>query len=134
MIVLDTNVLIYACDKAEPERQQRALALIDRVTDGVLPWQVACEFIAASRKLQGQGFTPADAWDRLADFRQLFRFVVPSPAVLPLAQKLHLDSNVSFWDALLVAGCLDAGVGTLYSEDIPSRDEFGPLRVVNPFA
>jgi predicted nucleic acid-binding protein len=28
----------------------------------------------------------------------------------------------------------DGGVGTLYSEDIPSREEFGPLRVVNPFA
>lgn len=62
---------LYTCDKSEPERQQKALALIDRVTDGVLPWQVACEFIAASRKLQGQGFTPAAAWDRLADFRQL---------------------------------------------------------------
>lgn len=61
MTVLDTNVLIYACDKSEPERQQKALTLIDRVTDGVLPWQVACEFIAATRKLQGQGFTPADA-------------------------------------------------------------------------
>jgi len=41
---------------------------------------------------------------------------------------------VSFWDALIVAGCLEEGVGTLYSEDIPSRGEFGPLRVVNPFA
>ncbi len=104
------------------------------MTDGVLPWQVACEFIAASRKLHGQGFTPADAWARLADFRQLFRLVAPSPAVLPAAQDLHLKHNVSFWDALIVAACLDEGVGTLYSEDIPGRDEFGPLRVVNPFA
>lgn len=134
MTVLDTNVLIYACDKSEPERQQKALELIDRVTDGVLPWQVACEFIAASRKLQEQGFTPADAWDRLSDFQQLFRLVVPSPAVLPLAQDLHLRHNVSFWDALIVAACLGEGVTMLYSEDIPSRVEFGSLRVVNPFA
>lgn len=134
MTVLDTNVLIYACDKSEPERQQKALDLIGGLTDGVLPWQVACEFIAASRKLKEQGFTPEDAWARLADFRELFRLVVPSPAVLPLAQDLHLMHSVSFWDALVVAACLDEGVGTLYSEDIPSREAFGPLRVVNPFA
>lgn len=134
MTVLDTNVLIYACDKSEPERQQKALNLIARVTDGVLLWQVACEFIAASRKLQAQGFTPPEAWERLVDFRQLFRLVVPSPAVLPLAQDLHLEHNVSFWDALMVAACLDEGVATLYSEDIPSRKEFGALQIVNPFA
>ena len=133
MTVLDTNVLIYACDKSDPARQHKALSLIDRVTDGVLPWQVACDFIAASRNLHGHGFTPTDAWDRLADFRQLFRLIVPSPAVLPLAQELHAQHNVSFWDALIVAACVDEGVETLYSEDIPSRSEFGSLQVVNPF-
>ena len=53
MIALDTNVLIYAYDKAEPERQRTAVDLISQVKDGVLLWQVACEFIAASRKLHG---------------------------------------------------------------------------------
>lgn len=59
MIALDTNVLIYACDKADPARQKIALDLISGISDGVLPWQVACEFIAASRKLERQGFTGA---------------------------------------------------------------------------
>jgi predicted nucleic acid-binding protein len=56
MIALDTNVLIYACDKADPARQATALELISNAMDGVIPWQVACEFIAASRKLERQGF------------------------------------------------------------------------------
>ena len=34
-------------------------------------WQVACEFLAASRKLDKQGFTPAHAWNRLGEFRDL---------------------------------------------------------------
>ena len=51
MIALDTNVLIYAYDGAEPKRQQTAVDLISAVQDAVLLWQVACEFIAASRKL-----------------------------------------------------------------------------------
>lgn len=54
MNAFETNVLIYACDENNPARQRFALDLIDRTTDGVMPWQVACEFIAVSRKLAGQ--------------------------------------------------------------------------------
>ena len=36
MIALDTNVLIYACDKADPRRQQIALDLISNTTDGII--------------------------------------------------------------------------------------------------
>jgi predicted nucleic acid-binding protein len=63
MIAVDTNVLIYACDNADPRRQQIALDLVTNVEDGVLLWQVACEFISASRKLSKQGFTSTDAWN-----------------------------------------------------------------------
>lgn len=81
MTALDTNVVIYACDKSDPRRQQIALDLIAAATDGVLLWQVACEFIAASRKLNG--FTPTDAWNRLTDFLGVFRLMLPSADVFP---------------------------------------------------
>ena len=48
MIALDTNVFIYACDKADPARQQIALDLISNTRDAAILWQVACEFVAAS--------------------------------------------------------------------------------------
>lgn len=134
MIAVDTNVLIYACDKGDPRRQKVALDLIATATDGVLPWQVACEFIAASRKLKDQGLTPEDAWDRLTDFLELFRLAAPSATVLPRARELHLLHQLSFWDALIVSACLEEGVETFYSEDIPGSDAFGPLKIINPFA
>ena len=55
MIALDTNILIYACDKADLKRQRVALDLVSNASDGVLLWQVACEFVAASRKLRSPG-------------------------------------------------------------------------------
>jgi predicted nucleic acid-binding protein len=134
MTALDTNVFIYACDKADPRRQQIALDLIASATDGVLLWQVACEFIAASRKLSEHGFTPTNAWERATEFLQVFRLVLPAGNVLPRARHLHLQHSVSFWDALIVAACLESGVETLYSEDIPGREAFGPLKIVNPFS
>jgi predicted nucleic acid-binding protein len=61
MTAFDTNILLYCCDKRDAARQQTALALMESRTDGVILWQVACEFVAASRKLEGQGFRPEDA-------------------------------------------------------------------------
>jgi predicted nucleic acid-binding protein len=80
MIALDTNILIYACDKADLHRQQVALDLISNSSDGVLLWQVACEFVAASRKLRSQGFTMGDAWERLANYMALFPLILPKSA------------------------------------------------------
>ena len=134
MIGFDTNVFIYACDKSELFRQQTALDLIDATTDGVMLWRVACEFIAASRKLAGQGLTPAKAWDRLAEFIQVLPLVIPSAAVLTRARALHVDSQWSSWDALITAACLEAGVTRLYSEDLPGRLPPPPLEIINPFA
>ena len=71
MIALDTNVLIYACDRADSRRQQIAIDLVANSPDGVLLWQVACEFVAASRKLTAQGFTASDAWNRLTGWLKL---------------------------------------------------------------
>jgi predicted nucleic acid-binding protein len=134
MIALDTNVLIYACDRSDPQRQQTAIQLVASSTDGVMLWQVACEFVAASRKLSTQGFSASDAWSRLAEFLGLFRLVLPSEGVLNHAQGLHVSHKISFWDAMILASCLEVGVEILYSEDVPGLDAVDRLRVVNPFA
>ena len=133
MIGVDTNVLIYACDKADPRRQQIALDLVTNTEDGVLLWQVACEFISASRKLNKQGFTSTHAWNRLAEFRELLPLVLPSAAILDRARELHLTRGASFWDGLILAACAEAGLETFYSEDLPGFDNFDGVRVINPF-
>jgi predicted nucleic acid-binding protein len=110
------------------------LDLVADTTDGVLPWQVACEFIAASRKLAEQGFTAAHAWQRLAEFLALFPLIMPTPAVLERARALHLQQQWAFWDATLVSACIESGVKRLYSEDLPGRTKIQSLEIVSPFA
>ncbi len=134
MIGFDTNIFIYACDHSEPRRQQLALDLIDVSPHGVMMWQVAHEFIAACRKLAGQGFTPAKAWDRLAEFLQVLPLILPSAAAVSHVRMLHVDRQWSFWDAMIVGACLEAGVTRLYSEDLPGRAAPHPLEIINPFA
>jgi len=133
MIALDTNILIYACDKADLKRQQVALDLVSSADDGVLLWQVACEFVAASRKLRSQGFAMADAWDRLTDYLAIFPLILPAAGAFERARVLHTEDGWSFWDAMIVAACLEGGVTRLYSEDLPGRAVRWPLEIVNPF-
>jgi len=59
------------------------------VPDGVLLWQVACEFLFASRKLSKQGFTPTAAWNRVAEFRDLLP-LVPRPRPVWRAQRISI--------------------------------------------
>jgi predicted nucleic acid-binding protein len=68
MNAVDTNVLIYAHDPRNPVKQNKAVALIASLTDGVLLWQVACEYVAASRKLAPFGLNPQQAF---ADLKRL---------------------------------------------------------------
>lgn len=134
MIAFDTNLLIYVTNRHDPRRQQRALKLMAESTDGVLLWQVACEFVAASRKLAPFGRTALETWRYLDEFMGVWPLIPPTAEVLRHARALHVDQQTSFWDALVIAACLEAGVEVLYSEDLPGRAPPTGLRIVNPFA
>ncbi len=134
MIALDTNVLIYCCAEGDPQGKAVALDLVANAEDGVLLWQVAAEFIAASRKLSAQGFTAVAAWERLAEFMDIFPLVLPTPEILERVRRLHTERQIAFWDAMLIGACLTCGVTRLYSEDLPSHTPINGLEVVNPFA
>lgn len=63
----------------------------------------------------------------------VLQLVVPSPKVLNYARRLHQDQGVSFWDAMIIGACIECGVETLYSEDLPGRTVEATLQIVNPF-
>ena len=60
MNAVDTNVLIYVNDLRDPSKQAIAASLVANLTEGVLIWQVACEYLAASRKLEPFGYSDID--------------------------------------------------------------------------
>lgn len=134
MNAVDTNVLIYARDPRDPVKQQKARELTSGMPDGVLLWQVACEFIAASRKLTEVGYTQAEAWRELEKLRRLWTMILPSESVLMRAEQLTATRNLSFWDSLLVAACIEGGVTRLYTEDFDaSLSRATDVEIINPF-
>jgi predicted nucleic acid-binding protein len=134
MNAVDTNVLVYAHDPRDPAKQNQAVALIASLTDGVMLWQVACEYIAAIRKLTAFGLSQQQAYTDLQRLRNLWAPVVPSWAVMDHAEKLMITGNLSFWDALIIGACVESGVKTLYSEDFDtSTSAHTGVVIVNPF-
>ena len=65
-----------------------------------------------------------------------FRF----PDVVPLTADTHAaavelarDHVLAFYDALIVASAIEAGCGTLYSEDLQHGRAIAGLTIQNPF-
>jgi predicted nucleic acid-binding protein len=74
-----------------------------------------------------------DAWDRLTDYLAIFPLILPAAGAFERSRILHAEDGWSFWDAMIVAACLECGVTRLYSEDLPGRAVRWPLEIVNPF-
>lgn len=120
MNAVDTNILIYVHDPRDLSKQATAEFLLDAVSDLALLWQVACEYIAASRKLVPFGYDLTKALEDVRDMRATWKTILPSWAIHDLAEELMADYSLSFWDAMIIAACLDGGVRCLYSEDFDS--------------
>jgi predicted nucleic acid-binding protein len=133
MNAVDTNVLIYVQDPRDPIKQAKATAIIRNLPDGVLLWQVANEYIAASRKLEPFGYNRAQAFQDLSGWRKVWTTILPTWAVMDKAEDVGTRFNLSFWDAMIVAACLEGGVTRLYSEDFDACAQIDNLQLVNPF-
>ena len=130
---VDTNVLVYADDRAAPAKQRRAVELVAehrRAGTGVVSLQVLQEyFVTVTRKL---GVDPQVARRKI---ELLAEFDVAAPGVPDVlaAVDLHRLHGFSFWDALILRTAHQAGCKVLFSEDMQEEREVDGVRVVNPF-
>ncbi|MEE3716944.1 PIN domain-containing protein [Tumidithrix elongata RA019] len=132
MNAVDTNILIYVNDSRDLVKQAIAVSLISSLTDGVLIWQVACEYLAASRKLESLGYDRVQAYQYIRDLQQVWYTALPTWPVIDLAENLMSRFSLSHWDSMVVAACLEANVQTLYTEDFGYAAIDG-LKIINPF-
>ncbi len=138
MIAVDTNILVYFVDRDEPVKRAKAIELLGNLVqeevETVLLWQVAAEFLSCLRRWEREGRTSRQetlgTLDRLGS---MFRCVPPAQAVLWRSLDLSSRYSLSHWDGMLIAACIEAGVRTLYSEDLASGTQYDSVTVVNPF-
>lgn len=134
MNALDTNIWLYSHDARDPRKQLLAQQLVNTARPLALPWQVGCEFMAASHKLKSQGLDLQQAWLALEKMRAMAdTILLPVPQLWSEAQDLQSRYSLSLWDAFLVAACIRGGVQVLYTEDMGAPRVIDGLSLVNPF-
>jgi len=138
MNAVDTNVFVYFFDNEEPTKQAQATELLDRLvqppSETVLIWQVAAELLSCLRRWESAGKRSGADVD--ADIRNILAMsplVYPTKQVILHSLRLHSRYSLSHWDSMLIAACLEAGVDTLYSEDLADGATYGSVTVVTPF-
>lgn len=139
MNAVDTNVLVYALDAGAPVKQAKAQQLLDRLVqqpaETLLLWQVASELLSCLRKWESAGrITPADAEAHFRDALAMFPLHIPSAALFDRSFELRSRFSLSHWDSMSLAACKEAGVTTLYTEDLDAGTDYDGLAIVNPFA
>lgn len=131
---VDTNVLVYAHDRGEPAKRERALAVL-AATDRralVLSTQVLSEFYVATTRPQRQLLSREAARRIVTDL--LLTPVEPVDAdLVRRVHRLHASHSLSYWDALVVGAAARAGCQRLLTEDLQAGQVIDGVRVENPF-
>ncbi|HEX3391130.1 MAG TPA: PIN domain-containing protein [Solirubrobacteraceae bacterium] len=131
---VDTNVLVYAIDDAEPEKRDIAREVLgsDRYGEFVLSTQVLGEFyVTVTRKL-AEPVSEAKA-EEAVQWLGLNPTLPIDPTLIKSAIQTSRSAQLSYWDGLIVAAAARAGCERLLTEDLNDGQEIGSVRIENPF-
>jgi predicted nucleic acid-binding protein len=132
-VFVDTNVLIYALDEADPQKHTIARAWraeLWKSRAGRISYQVLQEFYANVRQKW-----PSATEGARAEIRDLltWRPVSISAELLELGWKIQDRCQLSFWDAMIVAAAKACSCQYLLTEDLQAGQDLEGVIVVNPF-
>jgi predicted nucleic acid-binding protein len=133
LVFVDTNVLLYAVDESDQQKQAHARAWREWLWEtrrGRLSFQVLQEFYSnVCRKWPKAKDT---ARSEIEDFL-MWKPVSVNGALLLSAWQLQDRYGFSFWDSLIVAASKVSLCGFLLSEDFQPGQSIDGVLIVNPF-
>jgi len=135
----DTNLLVYAWDPRDPAKQQRARRLLH---DGFnsnsirIAHQAVIEFVSVITRPLPSGkpiLTRREARQETEEILAHVSVLYPNVDVLRAALRGHVEYQLSWYDAHMLAYAEVFGLTELLSEDFQHGRVYGNVRVVNPF-
>jgi len=135
--LVDTNVLIYAYDAADPAKRRRAIDVLAKLASsglGALSVQVLGEFYINIVRKPAVPLSPQQARDTAIRLCRSWQ-------VLDLTVRTHLDAvsavtehQMSYWDALIWATARQDHLPYVITEDQQHGRLVGEIRYLNPFS
>jgi len=136
-VLVDTNVLVYAYDRADTKKQQQALVTLDYLAihgSGALSTQVLAEFFVAITRKIAAPLSMADAYIRLEHLLLAYTVLDSSGLIVLEAARGTRDYQMHFWDAQIWATARLNQIACILSEDFSTGSVIEGVRFVNPFA
>jgi predicted nucleic acid-binding protein len=135
-VLLDTNVLVYAYERSEPAKQQRASDLLNALLAKAvvkISTQVLAEFfVTITRKLSAP-LALDMARERVQRYMLLCDVVDVTRATVVEAMRGAREYRLHYWDAQIWAAARLAGIGLVFSEDFHHGAVLDGVRFINPF-
>lgn len=132
---IDTNILVYANDRSEKAKQERAKQIL---VDGIVreniavSTQVLSEFyVTVTQKIKVK--LPEDTARKEIVLLKAIDIVEIDFNLIMQAIDISRKNNLSYWDSLIVAAAQKAKCNILYSEDLNPDQKVDSLTIKNPF-
>jgi len=134
-LFLDTNILVYAYDSSEPEKQAKAQTLLIQGIERentVISAQVLGEFfVVVTRRIQMP--LSVEQAEQVIDLLSILPAVEVDLKLVRRAISIHKESQISYWDSLIVSAAERAGCTKILSENLNAGQAYHDVRVENPF-
>jgi predicted nucleic acid-binding protein len=132
-VFLDTNILVYAIETRGPHREVGNRSGAGPREDVCLSTQVLGEFycaVTSRRRAVPLTHDEAVAWVQLWKRHDVRDITAPH---VDLALETSGRYQIGYYDALVLAAARLAGCAVVLSEDLNAGQEYGGVRVENPF-
>lgn len=129
------NILLYSVSTLLKDAPKAAIAQeILRSHDLVLSVQVLQEFYVQSTRPSRTERLSHDEALALIETWKRFPIVDVTLGLFDEAVKVKSRYQLSYWDAAIIAAARKAGCTEVLSEDLNAGQDYGGVKVVNPFA
>ena len=132
---LDTNVLVYAYQFNDREKQRVAQELVEAAVAGkfVISVQVLSEFASALLHKASPLATP-DAVTAILDKISAIKLVVSDGELIRRAVEARRAYGIHLYDGMIVAAAERGECARILSEDLNAGQKYFGVTVANPFA
>jgi predicted nucleic acid-binding protein len=135
-ILIDTNILVYACDSGEQVRQEMALSLLRGLAlagSGRLSVQMLAEFVNVTTRSKNSLLTRDEALIQATRLAQTYPTFDLTPAIVLEAARAVRDFSLAFYDAQIWACAHLHTIPVIFSEDFQDGQTLEGVRFINPF-
>ena len=133
---LDTNIFVYTFDSRSPSKRARANSLVAQALDtrlGIISYQVVQEFLNVATRKFAKPMLASEAQLYLARILMPLCEVFPNSALYSEALSICSETQLSFYDALIVSSAIAGDCRILWTEDLQHKRRIRSVEIRNPF-